>query len=144
MVWLVMLFAFIYGTVFSSFVTLVADRIPRGVSIVEPSSRCLSCGHRLGMVDLLPVVGSLIRRFRCAYCGFEYGKFHFFWELGIGIYFAVVSCLLSGSWSWMFALMVVGLLVNLNMLSYLSSRVVFVKTTVVLLGLIAVVVIAFS
>ena len=144
MVWLVMLMAFIYGSVFSSFVTLVSDRVPRGVSIVDPPSHCSSCGHRLGVIDLLPVIGSVLRRFRCAYCGVGYGKFHFLWELGIGIYFSLVSYLFFGMWAWVIGLMVVGLVVNLNVVSYLNSRLWFVKTTIVLLLMAGVVVITFS
>lgn len=137
-------FAFIYGASFSSFVTLVADRVPRGVSIVSPPSRCSSCGHRLGTLDLIPVLGSLIRRFECAYCGFHYGKFHFFWELIMGIYFGVVMYVFFGSWLLIVCLMVLGLLINLNVLSYLNSRVLFMRTTVVAMVCLVVIVGMFS
>lgn len=132
---LLLFFAFVYGASFSSFITLVADRVPRGVSIVSPPSRCSSCGHRLGTLDLIPVLGSLIRRFKCAYCGFHYGKFHFFWELFMGIYFGILLYVFFGSWLLIVCLMVMGLLVNLNVLAYLNSRVLFVKTTFVVMSI---------
>jgi leader peptidase (prepilin peptidase)/N-methyltransferase len=56
------------GLMIGSFINLAADRIPRGESVVQPPSHCLSCGRRLNVVDLLPVLGYLIRRGRCATC----------------------------------------------------------------------------
>jgi leader peptidase (prepilin peptidase)/N-methyltransferase len=57
-----------------SFINLAADRVPRGESIVRPRSHCRSCGRVLTVVDLLPVVGYLLRRGRCATCGTQIGR----------------------------------------------------------------------
>jgi prepilin signal peptidase PulO-like enzyme (type II secretory pathway) len=65
----VVLVAFIFG----SFINLAADRAPRGESLVRPGSHCRACGRRLNIVDLLPVVGYLVRRGRCATCGIPIG-----------------------------------------------------------------------
>jgi prepilin signal peptidase PulO-like enzyme (type II secretory pathway) len=51
-----------------SFINLAADRLPRGESVVVPRSHCRACGRILNVVDLLPVVGYLVRRGRCATC----------------------------------------------------------------------------
>ncbi|TAN33896.1 prepilin peptidase [bacterium] len=56
------------GLVLGSFINLAADRVPRGESIVGPRSHCRACGRRLNAVDLLPVIGYLIRGGRCATC----------------------------------------------------------------------------
>jgi leader peptidase (prepilin peptidase)/N-methyltransferase len=56
-----------------SFINLAADRLPRGESIVRPRSHCRSCRRVLTVVDLLPVVGYLLRRGRCATCGARIG-----------------------------------------------------------------------
>src|SRR6202162_3255006 len=56
-----------------SFITLAADRLPRGESVVRPRSHCRSCGRVLDVVDLIPVSGYLIRRGRCATCGVSIG-----------------------------------------------------------------------
>jgi prepilin signal peptidase PulO-like enzyme (type II secretory pathway) len=57
-----------------SFINLAADRVPRGESIVRPRSHCRSCGRVLTAVDLLPVVGYLWRRGRCATCRTRIGR----------------------------------------------------------------------
>lgn len=51
-----------------SFINLAADRVPRGESLVQPRSHCRSCGRVLDLTDLIPVVGYLVRRGRCASC----------------------------------------------------------------------------
>jgi len=56
------------GLMLGSFVNLAADRAPRGESLVRPGSHCRSCGRHLNAIDLLPVVGYLVRGGRCATC----------------------------------------------------------------------------
>lgn len=56
-----------------SFINLAADRLPRHESLVRPRSHCRSCGRVLNLVDLIPVVGYLIRGGRCAGCGVSIG-----------------------------------------------------------------------
>ena len=56
-----------------SFVNLAADRVPRGESIIRPRSHCRACGRQLNTIDLLPVLGYLLRRGCCASCGVVIG-----------------------------------------------------------------------
>jgi prepilin signal peptidase PulO-like enzyme (type II secretory pathway) len=51
-----------------SFINLAADRLPRGESVIRPRSHCRACGRQLNTVDLIPVVGYLLRGGRCATC----------------------------------------------------------------------------
>jgi len=61
------------GTLFGSFFNLAADRLPRGESLVAPRSHCRSCGRVLNFVDLVPVLGYVVRGGRCATCGATIG-----------------------------------------------------------------------
>jgi len=61
------------GLVLGSFINLAADRMPRGESVVRPRSHCRACGRELNAVDLLPVLGYVLRRGRCATCRSEIG-----------------------------------------------------------------------
>jgi|UPI0003A82502 leader peptidase (prepilin peptidase)/N-methyltransferase len=63
------LFALVLGLVVGSFLNVVIHRLPKGESIVFPPSRCPQCGHRLGPLDLVPVLSYLALRGRCRYCG---------------------------------------------------------------------------
>ena len=57
------------GLAVGSFLTLIIDRIPRGVSIVSPRSQCDRCHNPLGPLDLVPLISYLWLRGRCRYCG---------------------------------------------------------------------------
>ncbi|WP_457631719.1 prepilin peptidase [Oceanithermus sp.] len=66
---MLVVFAFILGTVIGSFLNVVIYRLPEGKSIVHPPSHCPHCGHRLGAVDMVPILSWLVFRGRCRYCG---------------------------------------------------------------------------
>jgi prepilin signal peptidase PulO-like enzyme (type II secretory pathway) len=61
------------GLALGSFINLAADRVPRGESIISPRSHCRACGRQLNTIDLLPVLGYLLRRGRCASCRIAIG-----------------------------------------------------------------------
>lgn len=52
-----------------SFAGVVIDRLPDGRSIVWGRSSCGHCGHKLGVLELIPVLGWLVRGGRCRHCG---------------------------------------------------------------------------
>ncbi len=61
-------FALALGLSLGSFIGLVWDRVPAGEPVVFGRSRCGSCGRVLDALDLVPVVGYVLRRGRCADC----------------------------------------------------------------------------
>ncbi|MEK7281686.1 MAG: prepilin peptidase [Chloroflexota bacterium] len=56
------------GLAVGSFLNLCIDRLPRGQSIISPSSHCPVCNRRLGIVDMVPVLNYLWLRGRCRTC----------------------------------------------------------------------------
>ena len=58
----------VLGLLVGSFLTVVADRVPRGGNINRPPSACGNCGLRLGPLDLVPVVSWVALRGRCRRC----------------------------------------------------------------------------
>jgi prepilin signal peptidase PulO-like enzyme (type II secretory pathway) len=85
------------GVMLGSFINLAADRVPRRESLITPPSHCRACGRRLNAVDLLPVVGYLLRRGRCATCGVSIGAAAPFVEAISGAWMAVALIWL-GPW----------------------------------------------
>ena len=61
--------SFILGLCLGSFLNCAAYRIARGESFVRGKSRCTSCGHDLGVLDLIPVLSYVFSKGRCRYCG---------------------------------------------------------------------------
>lgn len=59
---------FFLGTVWGSFLGVLADRIPRGESILFPSSHCNTCKKNLNLIDLFPLYSWVIGKGRCRVC----------------------------------------------------------------------------
>ena len=58
---------FALGASIGSFINVVVYRVPAGLSVLYPPSRCPRCLHRLGKENL-PVLGWLLLQGRCKYC----------------------------------------------------------------------------
>ena len=81
--------AFALGAVFGSFLNCAAWRIAHGESFLRGRSHCPSCGHELGVRDLVPIFSWLVQRGRCRYCGTKISVRYLLAEL----FFAVVTVL---------------------------------------------------
>lgn len=56
------------GLLIGSFLNVVAIRTVKRQSVAFPPSHCMSCGHRLHAVDLVPLVSYAALGGRCRYC----------------------------------------------------------------------------
>lgn len=63
------LVSIIFGLCVGSFLNVCIYRIPRGISIVRPSSRCTSCDTPIRPWQNIPVVSYILLRGRCGNCG---------------------------------------------------------------------------
>lgn len=80
---------FLLGAVIGSFFNVCIYRLPNGKSIIRPPSACGSCGHRLSVLDMVPVLSYIFLRWRCRYCKAPYSSRYMFVELLTGILFAL-------------------------------------------------------
>lgn len=58
----------VLGSLIGSFGNVVIWRLPRRESVVHPGSHCPKCDHRLGPLELVPVLSWLALRGRCRNC----------------------------------------------------------------------------
>ena len=59
---------FIFGAMIGSFLNVVIYRIPKGESIVFPSSKCQSCQNSLKWWHNIPILSWLFLRGKCYFC----------------------------------------------------------------------------
>lgn len=76
---------FFIGTVIGSFLCLVAERIPKGKSIVFPTSHCIHCKRKLHFFELIPLFSILFLKFRCRTCKQKLSIIYFISELISGL-----------------------------------------------------------
>lgn len=86
---------FIMGTVFGSFFTLAVHRIPKRQDITHTHSYCPNCGHKLGILDLIPVFSYIFLGAKCRYCKQKIRPRYFILEIASGLLFVVISYLMN-------------------------------------------------
>jgi leader peptidase (prepilin peptidase) / N-methyltransferase len=67
--WLVGVFAFVWGSLWGSFLNVVIYRVPRGMSVVRPASHCPGCGAAIRPLDNVPILSWLVLGGRARCCG---------------------------------------------------------------------------
>ncbi|MCR9202860.1 MAG: prepilin peptidase, partial [Planctomycetaceae bacterium] len=65
---LIVAWIFILGACFGSFLNVVIYRLPAGMSLGRPKSRCPRCETPLSARDNVPILGWLMLRGKCRYC----------------------------------------------------------------------------
>ena len=63
-----LIFFFILGAVFGSFLNVCIYRLPRGESIFHPPSHCPHCKKKIALIDLVPIISYVFLRGKCRYC----------------------------------------------------------------------------
>ena len=93
--WFRFVIGFTLGAVLGSFTTMLAYRLPRGLSIIAPRSHCPACRTTLGRRDLVPLLSWLSSRGRCRHCGGKIGNRYFWIEFASSLS-GGVACVLIG------------------------------------------------
>ncbi len=86
-----LLFAFIFGTVFGSFLNVVILRLPKEESIVYGSSHCPNCQMPLKPWHNIPLFSWLFLRGKCAFCDAKISMQYPFIEFLSGLVFLVLA-----------------------------------------------------
>ncbi|HND52250.1 MAG TPA: prepilin peptidase, partial [Pirellulaceae bacterium] len=67
--WLLLAWITATGACFGSFMNVVIYRVPAGLSVSYPPSRCPKCLHPIRGYDNIPVLSWMILRGKCRDCG---------------------------------------------------------------------------
>ncbi len=90
-------FALAVGLALGSFIGLIWDRVPAAEPVVFGRSRCASCSRVLDVLDLVPVLGFVLRRGRCGSCGTPIPRRYPLIEAGAGVVM-LAAMLWGGPW----------------------------------------------
>ena len=86
---------FIIGSLFGSFFTLAVYRIPKKQDIIHTHSYCPNCNHKLGLLDLFPIISYIALRGKCRYCKEKIRPRYFILEILSGTLFIAFAFLLG-------------------------------------------------
>ena len=95
---LIAIIVFIFGTMIGSFLNVVIYRIPKGESIVFPSSKCQSCQTSLKWYHNIPIFSWLFLGGKCGFCKAPISKQYPIVEFLTGIIFTVLYFKLGLVW----------------------------------------------
>ncbi|MEO0868804.1 MAG: prepilin peptidase [Cyanobacteria bacterium J06642_11] len=98
---------FLFGAAIGSFLNVVVYRLPAGMSLLFPPSRCPRCQTALKFYDNVPILGWLWLKGRCRYCRVSISPRYPLVELSCGLLF--LALFLRFGWQletpayWLFA-----------------------------------------
>lgn len=115
----ILVFGFLFGTVFGSYIDCAAWRLIHHEPVARGRSHCDACGHPLGARDLIPIVSYLRSGGRCRYCGAKISAESSWVELALGLGFAAIVYKFDVSFV---SLRYLGLLVILMGLSLVDQK----------------------
>ena len=87
---ILLVYVFVLGAVIGSFLNVCIYRIPAGVSIVSPPSRCGECSSPLKWYHNIPILSFLLLRGKCGFCGVKISWRYLCVEALTGTLFVVV------------------------------------------------------
>ncbi len=84
-------FVFCFGACVGSFLNVVIYRLPEGMSVISPPSRCPTCGAHLRFFrENLPILGWFLVRGKCRYCGVKVSAQYMVIELLMALTFVAL------------------------------------------------------
>lgn len=88
-----LLLIFVLGLIFGSFANLVLYRLRNGGAIIFGRSKCPKCNHKLGFLDLFPVLSWVFLRGKCRYCKEEVSSLYPLVEISLALLWTLTTYL---------------------------------------------------
>lgn len=83
--WILYIFAFLFGAAWGSFLNVVIYRVPAGLSVVKPASRCPHCETPIRAWDNIPILSWFILGGKCRACKAPFSIRYALIELLVGL-----------------------------------------------------------
>ena len=114
----IVIMLFIIGTIFGSFYNVVGYRIPKGESILYPSSHCPKCNHKLKSFELIPILSFFFLGRKCRKCKTKISWFYPLFEFFTGVLFGISYLVFGFSIECLYSIVFLSMLVILIISDY--------------------------
>lgn len=118
MQFILMILFFIVGIIFGSFYNVVGYRVPKGESILYPSSHCTKCKHELKPYELVPIFSFLFLKGKCKKCGTKISWFYPIFEFLTGILFMLSYLVFGLSLECLYSIVFISMLIIIIISDY--------------------------
>lgn len=109
---------FLLGLIFGSFYNVVGYRVPKGESLIYPSSHCPNCNHKLTPIELVPVFSYVFLLGKCKNCKKKISCFYPLFELLTGIMFALSYVVFGFSLECLYSIVFLSMLIIIIISDY--------------------------
>lgn len=109
---------FLVGIILGSFYNVVGYRLPKGESLLFPSSHCTNCNHKLMPWELIPVFSFLFLRGKCSKCKQKISWFYPIFEASSGLLFAISFLIFGFTPQLLIALTFISMLLIITISDY--------------------------
>lgn len=123
----------LFGMIIGSFLNVCIYRIPVGLSIVKPRSRCGSCGKVLTAIDMIPLFSWIFLRGKCRTCQSKISFRYPFVELLEGLLFLAIYIKFGLSYDTLILWIFIALLTVIFFIDYDHKM---IPNSIVIFGLI--------
>ena len=96
--WLLWTYATLVGACVGSFLNVCVYRLPEGLSVIRPRSRCPACETPIPWYDNVPVVSYLVLRGRCRACGARFSPQYAIVEVATALIWLAAVVRFGASW----------------------------------------------
>lgn len=114
----ILLLFFVIGTIFGSFYNVVGYRVPKGESLLYPSSHCTKCNHKLTPLELIPILSFLFLGGKCKKCKDKISWFYPIFEFSSGIFFMLSYVVYGFSLECLLAIVFISMLLIIIISDY--------------------------
>lgn len=108
---LYLIFFVVLGLILGSFYNVVGYRLPNNMSIAFPASHCPKCNHKLGPLELIPVLSFIFQLGKCKSCKSKISIQYPIIELLTGILFGISYLKFGISVNFFISLVLVSLVI---------------------------------
>lgn len=109
---------FLLGLIFGSFYNVVGYRVPKGESILFPSSHCPKCNHFLTPIELIPIFSYFLQGGKCKKCKQKISAFYPIFEFACGLLFSLAYLSYGLSFELLIALTFISMIIIIVLSDY--------------------------
>lgn len=109
---------FLLGSILGSFYNVVGYRLPKGESLLFPSSHCTNCNHKLMPWELVPIFSFLFLGRKCSKCKQKISWFYPLFEMSSGLLFMISFLIFGFSYELIIALTFISLVLIITISDY--------------------------
>ncbi len=109
---------FLIGSILGSFYNVVGYRLPKGESLLYPSSHCTNCNHKLMPWELVPIFSFIFLRGKCSKCKQKISFFYPLFEATSGLLFMFSFLIFGFSYELLICLTFVSLILIITISDY--------------------------